>query len=368
MLARIVHQLMYISPKAQTSRRNKKWVLTEGVQAPGVSRTNLIDKQPCWGYPSRFNHHQPFTTRLEEENQVHTVVICEIMSRPKHYFLAAIGNPPEGPIRLGNIISLPRLADDPINEESVPLSAVPGMKVVEHNEPNYTLDIDKSATSHAGVWASFLQTIVGVGGDVSAEAGRETGEQWRCTNLQTLSFTPKLDYIVRCLEDEGVRHYMRLNKPWLPGASSRLFMITGVKIAYGAASTVRCARQKGLSLSFGVDLTALGVPLQFGPEAGRKTNVSVTQSQEGAEPFVFAFRLRRIKVSKAGVEHRQYDKGAMLGIREAEESGLDEAADVFVEGVDDDDVNGSQFGLSDQDVADDGTSDKATCTVAAVEE
>lgn len=288
--------------------------------------------------------------------------------RPKHYFLAATGNPPEGPIRLGNIISLPRLADDPINEESVPLSAVPGMKVVEHNEPNYTLDLDKSIASHAGVWASFLQTVVGVGGDITAEVARETSEHWHCANLQTLSFTPNLAYIMRCLEDEGVRHYMRLSKPWLPGAGSRLFVITGIKIAYGAVSTVRWARRKGLSLRFGVDLAALGVPLQFGPKAGRETTVSVTQSQEGADPFVFAFRLRRIKVSRAGVEHQQYDKGAMLGIREAQESILDDTADIVVEGVDDDDVDGSEFGLLDRHVPGDGTADEAICTVAAAED
>lgn len=288
--------------------------------------------------------------------------------RPKHYFLAASGSPPEGPIRLGNIVSLPRLADDPINEESVPFSAIPGMEVVEHNEPNYTLDLDERRVRRGGVWASFLQTVMGIGGDAMAEATRETGEQWRCTNMQTLSFNPKLSYIMRCLEDEGVRHYMRVNKPWLPGAGSKLFMITGVKIAYGAASTVRWARERGFSLRFGVDLTALGLPLQFGPEAGRNTAISVTQSQEGAEPFVFAFRLRRIKVSKAGlVEHHSYDKGAMLGIREVEEGEQDETVNVVVEGVDDDDVVESEFGLMARNIVDEDTTDEAPCTVAVTE-
>ena len=49
----------------------------------------------------------------------------------------------------------------------------------------------------------------------------------------------------------------------------------------------------------------------------------------------------------------------MLGIRDPEEGGLDATAEIVVEGVDFDDVDGSEFGLLDQDVPDDGTADEA---------
>lgn len=138
--------------------------------------------------------------------------------------------------------------------------------MVEHNEPNYTLDIEKGVASRAGVWASFLQTRVGDGGDVSGEVSRETAEQWRCANLQTLSFTPKLEYIMRCLE------------------------------------------------------------------------------------------------------HQQYDKGAMLGLRGPEEGDSDEMENVVVEGVDNDDADGSDLGLVDQEAVDDSTADGVPCTVAVAED
>lgn len=285
--------------------------------------------------------------------------------RPRHYFLAATGNPPEGPIKLGNIISLPRLADDPINQYTVPVASFPGMEVLEHNEKNPSFDINHRKGGQIGIWASFLQ-MLGVGGDISVETATEGGESWLCDNMQTLSFTPKLEYIVECLKDEGVQHFMRVNKPWL--RTSKLYMITGIKIAYGASSTVQWAQDRGLNLHLGVDLTGLGCPVQVGPDFTRDQSVKVVQSQNGADPFVFAFRLRRIKISKSGsIDHQQFNKGAMLGLRERGGSELDDDTDIVVEGIEDDDVDGSEFQLLRKSVADNASLDNSACTCSAPE-
>ncbi|KAJ3545958.1 hypothetical protein NM208_g2251 [Fusarium decemcellulare] len=287
-------------------------------------------------------------------------------TRSKHYFLAPTGNPPEGPIRLGNIVSVPRLVDDPINEDYVPPSAVP-MSIFEHNEPNYKVNISINKNSGIGIWASFLQ-VLGLGVDVIIEGSNEDSEQWACENLQTISFIPKLEYITKCLEDEGVQNYMRVNKPWL--GSSKLYMVTGIKVAYGAASTVRYARGRGLNLHFGTDMSALGVPVSFGPQVGRSSTVSVEQSQDGAEPFVFAFRLRRIKISGKGddIRHEKYDKGALLSIRKDESDQSESRVEVVVQGLEDDDAEGSEFRLDSKDAMDEVSTDAATCRVAASEE
>lgn len=287
--------------------------------------------------------------------------------RPKHYFLAPTGNPPEGPIQLGNIVSLPRLVDDPLNEEQVALSTVAGMDVIEHNEPNYSLDINTKKGGHIGIWASFLLQVLGVGGDAKAQLEGEVSEQWQCTNIQTLSFTPKLAYIVKCLEDDGVQRYLRVNKPWF--GSCKLYMITGIKIAYGASSTVRWSKIKGLNLHFGVDLTSLGIPLQVGPDVAHISSVTVTESQDGAEPFVFAFRLRRLKIFSSGsVEHRQYDKGTMLGIHRQRESESDDKVEVLVEGIEDEDADGSEFGLQSHDVRDEASEHEESCRCTVLQD
>ncbi|KAF4989033.1 hypothetical protein FGRMN_9405 [Fusarium graminum] len=283
-------------------------------------------------------------------------------TREKSYFLAPIGTPPEGPIKLGNIVSAPAFADDPINEEHLPLSSEP----VEHNQFNFNFGMDVSNDGFIGIWASFLQ-MLGVGGDLTFEWSRETSEKWACENLKTLSFTPKLSYITQSLRDEGVQHYMRVNKPWL--GASKLYMVTGIKIAYGATSTVAYARKNGLNLRFGTDFSSQGVPLSVGPKGGSSRAISVQQSQEGAEPFVFAFRLRRIKISRKGdVNHGAYNKGTLLSVGEdGRHDGRHDGSDieVVIEGLEDRDADGLEFQLDSQD-AFDGSHDNAHCKCVVV--
>ncbi|KAM0355074.1 hypothetical protein ACHAPU_000931 [Fusarium lateritium] len=281
-------------------------------------------------------------------------------TRAKSYFLAPVGNPPEGPIRLGNIISAPAFADDPINEEYLPLNSEPA----EHNQPNFNFGISASNDGFVGIWASFLQTL-GVGGDLTFEWSRETSEKWAFENLKTLSFIPQLSYIAQSLRDEGVQHYMRINKPWL--GASKLYMVTGIKIAYGAASTAAYARNNGLNLCFGTDFSSQGVPISVGPKGGGSRTISVQQSQEGAEPFVFAFRLRRIKISRKGnINHESYNKGALLSV--SEHGGHDETdVEIVVEGVEDQDADGLEFHLDSRDAFDD-SQDGAHCKCVVVED
>ncbi|KAF5239822.1 hypothetical protein FAUST_4707 [Fusarium austroamericanum] len=285
-------------------------------------------------------------------------------SRQTNYFLAPVGNPPEGPIRLGNIISNPAFADDAINEVYYP----PTTELIEHNQPKFTFDMSVKKDRSFGVWVSFLQTL-GIGGDAIVDWSKESSEQWACENLKTVSFSPKLSYINECLEDEGVQHYMRVNKPWV--GPSKLYMITGIKIAYGAASTIEYARQRDLNLKFGTDFSSLGVPISLGPEVGSSDTLSTRESQSGAEPFVFAFRLRKIKISRKGeVNHERYTKGTLLGGKkngEKQDVDADAEAEVVVEGVEDFDADGEEFGLSSKDTFDDDSAGNAWCKAVIVE-
>ncbi|RKL08219.1 hypothetical protein BFJ68_g9566 [Fusarium oxysporum] len=283
-------------------------------------------------------------------------------NREATYFLAPVGNPPEGPIRLGNIISAPAFADDPINEECIPPSEA-SMEVTEHNQENFTFDMSVKNDRSCGIWASFLQTL-GIGGDATVDWSKEHSEQWACENLKTVSFSPKISYVLQCLKDEGVQTFMRINKPWF--GINKLYMITGVKVAYGAASTIEHANQRGFNLKFATDFSSQGVPISLGPQIGGSNTMATKQSQSGGEPFVFAFRLRRIKISRKGeVNHERYMKGTLLGIKE---DGNDRDVEIVVEGVEDFDADGEEFQLSSKDVFDEGSSSNVPCKAVIAEE
>lgn len=275
--------------------------------------------------------------------------------RPKHYFLAPIGNPLNGQIKLGNIIALPRLADDPINENHVSLSSIP-MEITEHNEYDYTFNLNAKSGGRIGIWASFLQTI-GLKAEATIEDSRQHSEQWAFEKLQTISFAPKLAYITKCLEDDGVRNFLRINKPSF--GASNLYMITGIKVAYDASSVVQYAKKKGIALRLGSGFTGNHV----GPEFSRNDEIGVSQSQGGADPFVFAFRLRRIKLSLSGeVSHEQYSKGAMLGVKEDEDDESNAQIPIVVEDIEsDEDVDGSEFQLESRDALDESSPGDGLC-------
>ncbi|KAK2469186.1 hypothetical protein H9L39_19167 [Fusarium oxysporum f. sp. albedinis] len=123
-------------------------------------------------------------------------------NREAIYFLAPVGNPPEGPIRLGNIISAPAFADDPINERCI----APGeaaIEVIELKQENFRFDMNVKNERIVGIWTSFLQTL-GIGGDATVDWSKEHSEQWAFKNLKTVSFSPTIAYVSQCLKDKGV--------------------------------------------------------------------------------------------------------------------------------------------------------------------
>ncbi|KAJ0130195.1 Uncharacterized protein HZ326_26707 [Fusarium oxysporum f. sp. albedinis] len=231
-------------------------------------------------------------------------------NREAIYFLAPVGNPPEGPIRLGNIISAPAFADDPINERCI----APGeaaIEVIELKQENFRFDMNVKNERIVGIWTSFLQTL-GIGGDATVDWSKEHSEQWAFKNLKTVSFSPTIAYVSQCLKDKGVE-----------------------------------------------DLT-------LRPQIGVSNTISTKQSQSDGEPFVFAFRLRRVKISRKGkVNHESYTKGTVLGIKE---DGNDQDVEIVVEGVENFDAGGEEFQLNSKDAFDEGSLSDGLCKAVIVEE
>ena len=119
--------------------------------------------------------------------------------RRKFYFLAPTRETPvNGPIKLGNIITLPRNADEPLNSPPIPTNRAV-MEVFEHETEKYSVTIDKTMSGALGIWASFLTQILGLGGDVDGESGNADKEEWKCDTLKTFWFIPTPEYIAKSL-------------------------------------------------------------------------------------------------------------------------------------------------------------------------
>jgi hypothetical protein len=257
--------------------------------------------------------------------------------RPKFYFLAPVKEiPPSGPIQLGSVISHPRQVAEPLNDVPVPLQQT-REKVYLHNESSASVSLKGTATSSYGIFADFLGGLgLGLSGTVGATHVRGEGEEWSFSSLTTSWFTPTNDYVRASMDDADVRSFVAAHRPWL--GRKHLYMVTGIKVAHGAAVVASRARAHGLHLNVGFDLAALGAPVTTGPELGWERGLEVGESYGSSDPFVFAFRIRRIKVSLAeGKEHnhRDFNKGALLERRDGGDETEESMKNLEIGGVED---------------------------------
>lgn len=264
-----------------------------------------------------------------------------VPSYRKCYFLAPTrNNPPEGPIRLGNILASPKSPEDPINTK--PFEIEPA-SVYTHNEYDWSLVRDKDSGFEFGIWASFLQLIFGIGGAVAASWTSSHSADWKCKKLCTVEFTPTQAFVSEIVQNQDVRDYL------IDSFHKKIYMITGLKIASGASAVVKATKERGLNLHIGFDGTSLGIPLSAGPYSNIARKTEEQESFGNADDFVFAFRLRQIKVKAKGkVQHKAFTDGAFFDIDSALQQGLNkEDVEIVVEELVPDDASGAEFRMKD---------------------
>ncbi|KAL1845252.1 hypothetical protein VTK73DRAFT_793 [Phialemonium thermophilum] len=232
--------------------------------------------------------------------------------RKKSYFLCPTpGSTPEA-VQLGSIIVHPRRVAEPLNRYvASPESS--GEKVFVHDERDSSVKVHRSSTGSLSFLAhsSDAPELGHIG--TRADGGSESCERWAIPHLQTAWFSPSAEYVRASFQDPDVASFLSENPAWLRPAR-RLYMVTGVKIAHGATCARDSLSRRGLRLHHTVDPSPsplADAPFSSGPSHAVRLRVGQTGTFH--EPFVFAFRLRRISVSASGkVKHRDYTRGAVL--------------------------------------------------------
>jgi hypothetical protein len=155
--------------------------------------------------------------------------------------------------------------------------------------------------------------------------------------MTTQSFLPSRTFLEQVVGHEDVRGYITENR-----FREKVYIVTGVMIASSAEISSQRLQEKGLYVHAGVDASAwAGVPsgLSFGPEGNWKRKAETKESSRTVDDFVFAYRIREIKVRRKGgiKSDKLYDKGALFDTevkRKAEEKyeieidGLGEEPDI----------------------------------------
>ncbi|KAL8718397.1 MAG: hypothetical protein Q9225_004455 [Loekoesia sp. 1 TL-2023] len=254
----------------------------------------------------------------------------------KTYFLAPTRDSlPSGPIALGNIIASPKLAEMPIDQNL--------MSIAKHEERNWKLVLEEHRSGSIGLWGSFLQ-VLGAGGDVDVVREVSDSRVYQFDRLETHSFWPTDEYVEASVTAKPVQDFLKGKKFF-----QNIYMVTSIKIAFGASTARSVLKNRGIFVHLGVDGTSAGIPISGGPQGNVAWGIMETSAFERDSGFVFAFRLREIRyTTRRGARQVEFTKGALFGL-EGNRSDVDVASG---QAYKDDEVTPEfeLMGLADEDV------------------
>lgn len=203
------------------------------------------------------------------------------------WILAPADIQPNTTITLGKLIVNPLTPEGPPYLD--PALPIPPGATTEFNYP-WTREVSHERSGMVGLFGSFMANV-GLGGDVSAQFDRQSKSRVEVARLQTVKFEPGDEYLEKTLNG-------KLNLRFLKETGYRkpIYVVTGLKVAYGGKTTMSKGKGTGGEGNFGI---SPGVPgLELGPKAGLSWKNE--ESEEIGEPidFVYAFRVNKVHYSR----------------------------------------------------------------------
>lgn len=258
------------------------------------------------------------------------------------YFLAATRNyAPKKRIVLGNIVAGPNTPHQPYNLS--PFTIDP-KDIDIHNELKWQNESGKTGEVKLGIWASFMQMIVGLGGDAAIGYSYDNTHTLNC-DTTTEEFDPSPAFIGECVKDPGIQEFLNKNKKKIIKGHLpvHIYMITGIKIAKNASLVSKMTKNQNVHLHLGIDGTPAAIPISGGPDIDVNRGDSSKESFGKADTFVLGFRLHQIKISpKGGIKTKQYLDGAALGTYNNNDEEL-EKIELEFSGLEPDNAHGEDF-------------------------
>lgn len=252
---------------------------------------------------------------------------------PKTYFIPEdFDSPPDGPIRLGNIIADPL---DPLNtlNENTPVTPLDS-PVYSNPTTSFKATRGKMRSGEAGVWAKIFESI---DFKIQGRYEKDIEDVYTIDTIDTTFFVPKIKYMESSVAAQGVVDYLKASR-W---KKRDIFMITGVKVAKGASITL--GRKKGLegSVKAAFNANSAVVPITAGASAGAKTTENET-TEFKKDNFILAYQLRKIICKKGKVVGSEAYKAGPDGRMLGDDTSVEQPS-VEIESVGDHDATASDI-------------------------
>lgn len=226
------------------------------------------------------------------------------MTERAYFAISSFDYAPDELVKIGQIIRDLTFPGDSIQQ---PLQPLP--KIYSSVKCDWQTEYSRTMSGSIGIWAQSVAFLLGFGSDVTAVFTKEESSILKFQKLETQFIKPTKEYIQDAMATDDMVDYLKRNPK-----TGALYMITGIKIARGPEYSKKKARKLRGDGTVGVDGTATGIPVSLGPRAGVSITSSTNESFARSSDFVFAYRLRRIRIRQKGakIQSEEYDiKGKM---------------------------------------------------------
>ncbi|PNP41582.1 hypothetical protein TGAMA5MH_06511 [Trichoderma gamsii] len=215
--------------------------------------------------------------------------------------------PPDGPIKLGNVITS-------VKKPERPLHCVPptDSDVFSTKKTNVKHTRDEAQNENFSILVKFFNIL---GLDIQVSVGRQTSDQriFSFKAIETKQFVPTLPYVQACVENDNVRRFLEMSRYRKP-----VFIITGLKIVFGDEASMMTSHFVRNSPVVQIDSTIPQIgPIKLsGSNTESGTAAKTVTEWESSDNFLFAFRVSKVLVGKATgqvISEEDYRRGAMFG-------------------------------------------------------
>ncbi|KAH6972213.1 hypothetical protein BKA56DRAFT_115616 [Ilyonectria sp. MPI-CAGE-AT-0026] len=142
-----------------------------------------------------------------------------------------------------------------------------------------------------GVWAKFLQ-MVGFGLNLGLRRNNSVHLLYKFDTIETREAYPTHEYVEAMVKDPSVARYLKKT-----GFKQPLYIVVGTKVVHKA--TVQQVKKKEISTdaSITVGIAPTTNSMLVGPELSISSNIGETIGFKESPAFIFAFRLRKVRVN-----------------------------------------------------------------------
>ena len=255
------------------------------------------------------------------------------MTPQKAYFEMPNFDYPPGTIQLGQIIDNPKLPGSIIGQPYMPLP-----QSHESYKTNWEKEKSRSLNGSTGIWAQFIATVLDIRGNANGSLVWEDSSVLKFKRLETLFFSPdpSPEYVKSSMLQPTVKQYFENNLRKTP------YMITGIKVARGPEGIKRKVRKASGNAQLKINGRASGEPASGGPHIGWKRSLMNEETFTASSDFVFAYRLRKIKIiwKTMDIESKDFVRGAVYheGLGAAEDGETEDTSEIVSANLEDRDL------------------------------